>query len=63
MAAVLASETVIAAVHHGGASSYHEAIRFVATFTLPNSSLSLLHSALVSFRIAILYLNPTDTFS
>lgn len=56
MAAVLASETVIAAVHHGGASSYHEAIRFVTTFTLPNSPLSALRSALVSFRIAILHL-------
>jgi hypothetical protein len=32
MAAVLASETVIVAVHHGGATSYHEAIRFVLTF-------------------------------
>jgi hypothetical protein len=27
MAAVLVSETVILSVHHGGASSYHEAIR------------------------------------
>ena len=37
MVAVLASETVILAVHHGGASSYHEAIRFVLTF-LPMGS-------------------------
>jgi hypothetical protein len=31
-AAVLASKSVILAVHHGGASSYHEAIRFVISF-------------------------------
>jgi hypothetical protein len=33
-AAVLASKDVILAVHHGGASSYHEAIRFVISFLL-----------------------------
>jgi hypothetical protein len=31
-AAILASKSVILAVHHGGASSYHEAIRFVISF-------------------------------
>jgi UDP:flavonoid glycosyltransferase YjiC (YdhE family) len=57
MGAVLAHETVIAAVHHGGASSYHEAIRFVTTFALPHLPPSerypVLHSVLVLFRIAI----------
>jgi hypothetical protein len=31
-AAVLASKGVVLAVHHGGASSYHEATRFVISF-------------------------------
>jgi hypothetical protein len=34
-AAVLASKSVVVAVHHGGASSYHKAIRSVMILFLP----------------------------
>lgn len=51
MAAVLASETVIAAVHHGGASSYHEAI-WLVTRSLPSLPPISLLSFLNTFELS-----------
>jgi hypothetical protein len=51
MAAVLASETVIAAVHHGGASSYYEAI-WLVTRPLPSLPLISLLYFLNTFELS-----------
>ena len=55
MAAVLASETVIAAIHHGGANSYHEAL-WLVTSPLPSVPPISLLSFFNPFRIIISHL-------